>query len=153
MIHWRLWKFIQYTIHWDKTQMLKKKFLWTKQRLQKMLSFLFCKLQLITVLLLICNSYTSWSTWFISLKLSGEYSIFDSVSLLFNFIFLFNKKQGLIDFLDFSMFIILFKIQIGKPHTVLLPDLWFFNYNKKFENSMISAWIGAPQKLTCRTTF
>ena len=34
---------------------------------------------------------------------------------------------------------------IEKPHTVLLPDLWFLSCNKKFENSMISAWAGAPK--------
>ena len=28
-------------------------------------------------------------------------------------------------------------------HAVLFPDLWFCN--KKFQNSMISAWVGAPQ--------
>ena len=47
-----------------------------------------------------------------------------------------------------------FKIKIlEKPHTVLLPDLWFLSSNKKFKNSMISAWVGAPQKRTWRWTF
>ena len=33
--------------------------------------------------------------------------------------------------------IVSFKIKIiGKPHTVLLPDLWFLNCNKKFKNSV-----------------
>ena len=41
--------------------------------------------------------------------------------------------------------IIPFKIKtIEKPHTVLLPDLWFLSCNKKFWNSMISARVGAP---------
>ena len=92
------WKFIQYTTHWDKTQMLKRfpsdKINFTKNAL----FFLFHKLQFITVLLLIRNFYTSWSTWFISLKLCVGFSIFDSVSLLWNFIFLFNKKYGLFEF-------------------------------------------------------
>ena len=37
---------------------------------------------------------------------------------------------------------------IEKPHTILLTDLCFFSYNKKFENSMISVSVGAPQRLT-----
>ena len=31
---------------------------------------------------------------------------------------------------------------IEKPHTVLLPDVWFLSCNKKFGNSMISGWVG-----------
>ena len=50
--------------------------------------------------------------------------------------------------------IIPFKIKIiEKPHTVLLPDIWFLSCNKKFENSMISAWVKAPQKLIWRQMF
>ena len=44
---WIFWKYIQYTIHWDKTQMLKK-FLRTKQTVQKIPSFFFGELQLIS---------------------------------------------------------------------------------------------------------
>ena len=58
----------------------------------------FRELQLIIVLLLICDSYMSWSTRFISLKLCVGFSIFDSVSFLLKFIFLFNKMHGLFDF-------------------------------------------------------
>ena len=48
-----------------------------------------------------------------------------------------------------SNFITPFKIKIiEKPHIVLLPDVWFLSCNKKFFNSMISTWVGAPQKLT-----
>ena len=63
-----------------------------KINVTKIQSFLFCELQLITVLLLIRNSYMSWSTWFISLKLWVEFSIFYSVSFLLNLIFLFSKS-------------------------------------------------------------
>ena len=59
----------------------------------KMLSFFFCELQLIIVLLLICDFSMSWSTRFVSLKLCVGFSIFDSVSFLLKFIFLFNKKK------------------------------------------------------------
>ena len=40
-----------------------------------------------------------------------------------------------------------FKIKIiKKPHLILLPDVWFLSSNKKVWNSIISAWVGAPQK-------
>ena len=75
------WKCIQYTIHWDKTQMFKKS---PSDKLNdtKMPLFFFRELQLITVSLLICNFYMSWSTRLVSLKLCVEFSIFDSVSFL-----------------------------------------------------------------------
>ena len=92
---------------------------------------------------LICDSYMCWSTRFVSLKLCVGFSVFDSDSFLLKFIFLFNKMHGL------KNVIIPFKIKvIEKLHTVLLPDLWFLSCNKKFENSMISAWVKAPQKLS-----
>ena len=62
------WKCIQYTIHWDETQMLNK-FPSDKINIQNMSSFFFRKPQPITVLLLICDSYMSWSLRFVSLKL------------------------------------------------------------------------------------
>ena len=61
------WKCIQYTIHLDKTQVLKK-FHSDKTNGTKNVLFL---LQLITILLLIWNSYMRWSTKFVSLKLCG----------------------------------------------------------------------------------
>ena len=91
------WKCIQYSIHWDKTKMLKK-FPSDKINGSKNVLFFFRELQLITVLLLICHSYMSWSTRFVSLKLCVGFSIFDSVSFLLKFIFLFNKMHGLFDF-------------------------------------------------------
>ena len=94
---WIFWKCIQYTIHWDKTKMLKK-FPLDKINGKKISSFFFHKLQLITVLLLICNSYMSWSARFVSLKLCVWFSILDSFSFLLKFIFLFNKMHGLFDF-------------------------------------------------------
>ena len=63
-----------------------------------MRSFLFRKLKLMIVLLLIRDSYMSWSTRFISLKVCVGFSIFDSVSFLLKFIFLFKKKHELFDF-------------------------------------------------------
>ena len=88
------WKCVQYTIHWDRTQMLKI-FLRTKQTVQKMHSSFFRKFQLTTVLLLICDSYISWRTRFFSLKMCVRFSIFDSFFLL-KFLVLFNKMHGLL---------------------------------------------------------
>ena len=129
-------KFIQYTIHWDKTQMLKKISL-DKINATKNVLFFFRDLQLIKVLLLIGDSHTSWSTRFISLKVCVGFYIFDfdKESLTLNRHNYFQKKNT------------------EKSYTVLLPDLWFLSCNKKFENSVKSAWVGAPQKVTWRRTF
>ena len=102
-----------------------------------MFSFFFYKLQLITVLLLICNSCMSWSTRLISLKLCVGFSIFDSVLFLLKFVFLFNKMLG---FFHFKNLIIHFKIKVTeKTHTVLLPDLWFLQQQVlKFNDVRVS---------------
>ena len=92
------WKCIQYTIHWAKTQILKKFLFEKNKRYKKMPSFFFRELQLITVLPLISDPYMSWSTRFVSLKLCVGFSVFDSVSFWLKFIFLFNKMHGLFDF-------------------------------------------------------
>ena len=123
------WKCIQYTIHWDKTQMLKK-FLWTKQIVQNKTSFFFWKLQVITVLLSICCSYMNLSTTFVSLKLFVGFSIFNSVSFLLKFIFLFNKMY--MDSLSLNVIIPIKSEIIEKSHTVLFPDLWFLSRNITF---------------------
>ena len=60
--------------------------------------FFFRKLQLNTVVILIRSSHTSWSTRLISLKLCVRFSIFDYVSFLLKFMFLFYKKDRLFDF-------------------------------------------------------
>ena len=57
-------------------------------------SFFFRELQLMTDLLLIRDSYTSWSARFISLKVCVAFSIFNSVWYLWRFIFLFNKSMN-----------------------------------------------------------
>ena len=86
------WKCIQYIIHWDKTQMLKKfysdKINDTKNAL----------LNFMAVLLLIRDSYMSWSTRFVSLKLCVAFYISESVSFLLKFIFLFSKMHRLFYF-------------------------------------------------------
>ena len=96
------WKCIQYIIHWDKTQTLKRVLFGQNKRYKKCSLFLFPKLQLLRVLLFICDSCVSWSTRFVSPKLCVGFSIFHSVLFLFKFIlkfiFLFNKMHGLFDF-------------------------------------------------------
>ena len=64
-----LWKFIQYTIHGDETQMLKKNSFGQNKQYKKCSYFFFRELQLTTVSLLICDSCMSWNTRFVSLKL------------------------------------------------------------------------------------
>ena len=81
------WKFVQYTIHWDKTQMLQK--------------FIFGS----------CTGIFHWRFRFVFVK---AYIFFNKMHGLFNFIFPFEIKVT------------------GKPHLVLLIDLWFLSCNKKF---------------------
>ena len=61
-------------------------------------TFFFLELQLIIVLLLICYSYLRWSTSSVSIKLYVGFFIFDSVSFLLKFVFVFNKMRGLFGF-------------------------------------------------------
>ena len=69
------WKFIHYILHEDKTYV--KKFSSDKIKLQKMHSVFFRESN--SVLLLIRDSYTSWGTRFISLKVCMVFSIFKSL--------------------------------------------------------------------------
>ena len=71
------WKSIQYTTDWDKKQMLQKTSFRQNKR-YKDAPFFFAELQLIIVLLLICDCYMSWSISFICLKLCVGFSIFAS---------------------------------------------------------------------------
>ena len=69
------WKCIQYTIHWDKTQTP----FGQNKRYKKCPLFSFARsspFYFIAVLFLICDSYMSWSTRFVSLKLCVGFSIF-----------------------------------------------------------------------------
>ena len=77
----------------DKSRMLKN---FSLDKINSTKNALFVPLwdQLITILLLIFNSCMSWSTSFVSLKLFVGFSIFDSISFLLKFIFLFEKIHG-----------------------------------------------------------
>ena len=91
------WKCIQSTIYWDKIQMLKK-LPADKISIIKNALFFFCKLQLITVLLLLCEYYMSWTIRFVFLKVYVQFSISKFVSFLLRFIFLFKKIYGPFNF-------------------------------------------------------
>ena len=80
----------------------------TKQTVQKMPSFFFRELQLIPVLLLICDSYINWSTRFVPLKLCLGFSIFGC----FVFIKVYIIVQQNASTLWLKNFIIHFKIKI-----------------------------------------
>ena len=84
-------KCIYYTMHWDKTQMLKKFSLVKINGTNNALFFL-SRAPTHTVLLVVCNFYMSWSTRFVSIKLCVGCSIFDFVSFWLKFIFLFNNN-------------------------------------------------------------
>ena len=71
------WKYIQYTAHWDKTQMLKKNPS-DKMNGTKNVLFFLSRAPTHHSFTLICDSYMSWSTRFFSLKLCLGFSIFDS---------------------------------------------------------------------------
>ena len=65
-----LWKFIQYSIHLDKIQTLQK-IISDKISITRNALFFFRELQLIAILLLICNSDMSWSTKLVSQSIWG----------------------------------------------------------------------------------
>ena len=69
---------------------------------------------------------------------------------MLNFTFLFNKKHGLFDFKRHNSFQ---NKNNRKATQSFIPsdflDLWFFlNLQQELENSMMSVWVGATQKLT-----
>ena len=103
---WRVGRFIEVVFQTGSTVYSESLFntLYIKQMLKKFPSdkingtknvffFFFRELQLTTVfLLLIRDSYMSWSSKFISLKACVGFSTFDFVSFLLKLIFLFNKN-------------------------------------------------------------
>ena len=90
------WKYIQYTIHWDKTQILQKL---PSDKINgiKNVLFFFRQLQLITALLLF--EIRLWAeAQGLSLYIYVGFSIFNSVSFLLKFILLSYKMHGLFEF-------------------------------------------------------
>ena len=111
--------------------------------------FCSCELQLITVLLLICDSCLNWSTRLISLKMCVEFSIFDSASFLLKFMFLFNKKHWL-----FSFLIITFKIKTVEKTSSFNSSTMIFRLQEEIANLIKSAWVGwSSPKTDPKTNF
>ena len=137
------WKFIQFATNWDKTQILKN---FCSNNTKNGLLF-FCELQPITVLLLICDSYMSWSTRFVSLKLYKGFSIFVFLSFLLKFIFLgsYFCSTKSVDSFTLKRHNS-FQILNNRKATHSLAHR-FLCRNRKFQNSIISAWIGTLRKL------
>ena len=99
------WKCIQYAIQRDKTQM-SKTFPLDKINGRKNFFFFLHELKLLRFLPLTCDSYMSWNTRVVSLKLCVEFSVFNcGVSFLLKFIFLFNKMYGLFDIKTFFFYL------------------------------------------------
>ena len=91
-------KCIQYTIHWDKTRMLKNILLDKINGTKDALFFLSPALTHQSFTFNLRFFYELKDTTFVSLKLCVGFSIFDSISFLLKFIFLFSKMHGLFDF-------------------------------------------------------
>ena len=90
------WKCIQYTIHWDKTQILEKfpldKINGTENALLFLLQATTNRSFTFTLQFLYARKHK------VRLSKTVRFSIFDFTSFLWNFIILFNKMQGLFDF-------------------------------------------------------
>ena len=143
------WKFIQYTIHGDKANVKTISFEQNK-RYKKCTQFL---LRAPTH-----HSFTFNLRFLYEMKRKVHLS--ERVSGVFHFRFLlvfmkvciFVQQKAWTLWLENVIIPIKTKI-IENSHTVLLSDLWFLSCNKKFENTVITAWVGALQKLTWRWTF
>ena len=69
----------------------------------------------------------SWSTKVVSVKLCGEFSVFDSISFLLKF-YIFVQQNAWTLWL--YNVIIPFKVKlIGKSLAIFLPDLWFWKFS------------------------
>ena len=135
----------QYTIRWDKIQMLKK-IPSDKINITKYIIFLLSQVST-------HHSFTFNSQFLYELKHMVHLS--KTVRGIFHFrfpvvcikVYIFVQQKTWTLWL--SNAIILFKINIiEKQHTVFLSDVWFLSCNKKFGNLMIPPWVGTPQKLS-----
>ena len=95
----------------------------------------------------ICDFYVSLSTRFVFRKACVGFSIVDFISYRWKFTFLLNKMYALFNSKRHKSFQ---NHNKRNPPRLLLPDLSCY---KKFQNSVISARVAAPQKLTRRPIF
>ena len=84
----RFRKCIQYTIHWDKSTNFKKNPFRQNKRYKDSLFFLLW-VPIHHNFILICNSYMSWSTRFVLLKLCMGFSVFNSISFSISILFIY----------------------------------------------------------------
>ena len=111
---------------------------------------LFRELQFATVLLLICDSYMSQNTRFVAVNRSVAFYIFNSVSLLFKFIFLLKQKRGLFN----SNFHSSFQNKINRKATqTFAPRSLVFKLQEEVSKFNDTVWVGATQNLTWRQIF
>ena len=142
------WKWIQYAIHWNKihlNKILKKLPSGKINGRKNVLSFLSRALS--------HHSFTLNLQFLYELKHKVRLS--KAVRGIFHFcfrfvfikVYIFVQQNAWTFILCHNENVIApFKIKIiEKPHTVLLPDVWFISCNQKFENSIISSGVGAPQ--------
>ena len=134
------WKFIRCTIRWDKTY-VKKIFLQTKKKLQKML-----------IAVLIPDSYMSWNTMFVSLKVWGGFSISDFASFLLVKVFSTKNIDSLTSnrhnsFQNSNDRKATQNFALSPPFLSCNNKVWYYIC---VIFAIISVWVGALQKLTRR---
>ena len=124
------WEFIQYTIHWDKTQILKK---FPSDRINSTKTALFFLSRAPNH-----HNFTFNSQFLYKLKHMVHH--FKTVRVIFHFRFrlLFIKFYIFVQQKAWTLWlpkvVIPFKIKIiEKPHTVLVPDHWFLSCNKNIQ--------------------
>ena len=123
------WKCIQYIIHWDKTQIINK---FPSDKINSTKNGLFFLPRAPTH-----HSFTFHLRFLYELK--HKFRLSKTVWGIFHFQFRFVFIKVYIFVQQNAWTLLLwnvispFKINIiEKLHTVLLPDLWFLSYNKKF---------------------
>ena len=114
-----------------------------------MLSFLFHEVQVITDLLLICDSYMSWITWFLSLKPCVEFFHFQ-----LRFVFIKAHIFYSVKCMD-SLTLKRYKSFQGWNSRKTTHGFVsrFLSCNKKFWNLLMSVWVGDPQNWPCDIFF
>ena len=122
----KIWTMYKIWKYFEKGQVIEIKHIFPLDKINssKMPCFSFHKLQLFTVLLLICDSHMSWNARFVSKTMCGIFHF--RFCFVFIKVYIFVQQNAWLLWLKNA--IIPFKIKIvEEPHTVLLTDLWFLN--------------------------
>ena len=139
------WKFLQYTIHLDKIQMWKK---FPLDKINFTKNALFFLSRAPTHHSFTFNSRFSYElkhNAHLSKKVSVGFFIFNSLSFL---LWLSINSLTLKRHSSFQNY-----NNNKAMHSFAPRPLWFLSCDKKFEISIISAWVGATEKLTWRRIF